>query len=189
MSEEHIIAQAAPTLAGIKTGSLFSCPDEGRAALTEELRELNRRFVPRGLCVIPLCRTRSRTLLYVFRPEQLSRDLADDEALRLLRELGYRDTRCQSCLMELMRRLQAGNEFPHEIGLFLSYPPEDVRGFMEHGGKNCKCVGCWKVYGDEAASRKRFGAYRKCTESYLRQHARGVSVDRLVVDNTKKKGA
>ena len=40
MSEEHIIAQAAPTLAGIKTGSLFSCPDEGRAALTEEQPQL-----------------------------------------------------------------------------------------------------------------------------------------------------
>ena len=33
MSEELVIRQAAPTLAGIKTGSLFPCPCEDKAAL------------------------------------------------------------------------------------------------------------------------------------------------------------
>lgn len=45
-----------------------------------------------------------------------------------------------------MRRLQRFEAFPHEIGLFLSYPPEDVRGFIEHKGHESKCEGCWKVY-------------------------------------------
>ena len=45
-----------------------------------------------------------------------------------------------------MRRLQRFEAFPHEIGLFLSYPPEDVRRFIEHKGHESKCEGCWKVY-------------------------------------------
>ena len=28
-------------------------------------------------------------------------------------------------------------EFPHEVGLFLGYPPEDVRGFIENHAKFC----------------------------------------------------
>ena len=44
-------------------------------------------------------------------------------------------------------------EFPHEVGLFLSYPPEDVKGFIDHRANDFKCAGLWKVYGDEEKAR------------------------------------
>ena len=37
MSEERLIRQCAPTLAGIKTGSLFPCPYETREELMAEV--------------------------------------------------------------------------------------------------------------------------------------------------------
>jgi len=40
MSEELVIRQAAPTLAGIKTGSLFPCPCEDKAALLTEMNAM-----------------------------------------------------------------------------------------------------------------------------------------------------
>ncbi len=40
-------------------------------------------------------------------------------------------------------------QFPHEIGLFLGYPPEDVCGYIRNKGKCQKCTGHWQVYGDE----------------------------------------
>ena len=55
-----------------------------------------------------------------------------------------------------MQRLGQAAEFPHEIGLFLGYPPEDVQGFLEN--RLCKCVGCWKVYGDEQAAQNGFAS-------------------------------
>ena len=101
---------------------------------------------------------------------------------RLLREAGYGDDLSHLvCLRELTRRLREGEEFPHEIGLFLGYPPEDVAGFMTHRGKNCKCVGCWKVYGDEYAARRRFAAYQSCTANYCRRRAGGASLEGLTV--------
>ena len=48
MSEEILIRQGAPTLAGIKTGSLFPCPCENREALLTDIRQLNRRLSPKG---------------------------------------------------------------------------------------------------------------------------------------------
>lgn len=80
-----------------------------------------------------------------------------------------------------MRRLQQFGAFPHEIGLFLSYPPEDVRGFIEHRGHESKCDGCWKVYGDAERATKTFRIYKKCTDCYCRQKAMGVPISRLVV--------
>ena len=55
MAEEILIRQGAPTLAGIKTGSLFPCPCEDREALLADIRKLNRRLSPKGLC-LPLPR-------------------------------------------------------------------------------------------------------------------------------------
>lgn len=80
-----------------------------------------------------------------------------------------------------MRRLREEETFPHEIGLFLSYPPEDVRGFIRSPACGYKCVGCWKVYGDVCAARRTFGAYRRCTARYEARHARGTPLEKLAV--------
>ena len=80
-----------------------------------------------------------------------------------------------------MKRICECDEFPHEIGLFLGYPPEDVRGFIEEGAAKCKCTGCWKVYGDVERAQKLFAAYKKCTAVYQKQHAQGKSIEQLTV--------
>ena len=85
------------------------------------------------------------------------------------------------CICQLARKIRSEAEFPHEIGLFLGYPPEDVCGFMENRACNCKCIGCWKVYGDEAAAKKKFAQYKKCTRIYQDQWAKGTDIERLTV--------
>ena len=88
MSEEMVVRQCAPTLAGIKAGSLFPCPCTDRDALLDEVRQLNRRLSPKGLCLLPLRFTEGSALLYLYRPATLRRDLSDDLARRLLAEAG-----------------------------------------------------------------------------------------------------
>lgn len=83
--------------------------------------------------------------------------------------------------MRLSQRLRQSEEFPHEIGLFLGYPPEDVRGFIEHHADGSKCTGCWKVYGDETAARRKFDQYKKCTRVYCDQWKKGKNIERLTV--------
>ena len=63
----------------------------------------------------------------------------------------------------------------------MSYPPEDVLGFICNRACNHKCVGCWKVYGDEAAARRQFAAYKSCTANYCRRRASGASLEGLTV--------
>ena len=84
-------------------------------------------------------------------------------------------------LFRSSRRLQESGDFPHEIGLFLGYPPEDVRGFIENHAEGYKFVGCWKVYGDEKSAKKQFARYKKCTDVYCSQWANGKSIERLTV--------
>ena len=89
MSEELVVRQCAPTLAGIKTGSLFSCPCDSPEELRQEVRRINRLLAGKGLCLLPLRFDGSRALLYLYRPSRLRQDLEDAEAVRLLEESGY----------------------------------------------------------------------------------------------------
>ena len=83
--------------------------------------------------------------------------------------------------MQLSKRLNETKEFPHEIGLFLGYPPEDVKGFIDNRAEGYKCIGCWKVYGDEENAKRKFECYKKCTDVYCAQWANGKSIERLTV--------
>ena len=88
MSDEMIVRQCAPTLAGIKTGSLFPCPYESRAQLMDEIRAMNHMLVPKGLCMLPVRWGDGKALLYVYRPQKLQRDLDDELAQKLLQNAG-----------------------------------------------------------------------------------------------------
>ena len=63
--------------------------------------------------------------------------------------------------------------------MFLGYPPEDVSGFIKNGAQAFKCIGCWKVYGDEAKAKCTFAKYNKCTAIYCAQWAAEKSMERL----------
>ena len=90
MAEEILIRQGAPTLAGIKTGSLFPCPCEDRETLLSDIRKL-RRLSPKGLCLLPIRFLAGQALLYLYRPAGLRQDLRDVQASELLRQAGYAD--------------------------------------------------------------------------------------------------
>ena len=179
MSEDIVVRQCAPTLAGLKTGSLFPCPYESKQTLMKDVRKLNQILVPKGLCLLPLHLAEKRALHYLYRPRELERDLTDQMAAEVLRKAGYPPLNSERCVVRLIQRLAEEKEFPHEIGLFLSYPPEDVKGFLEH--RPCKCVGCWKVYENEEAAQKTFAKYKACTRAYCRRLASGIDIERLTV--------
>ena len=142
---------------------------------------MNKRLLSKGVRILPLRFTDEKALIYVYRPGKLSSDLSDSKADAILQQQGYCTGSCEKCIVQLVRKLRREEEFPHEIGLFLGYPPEDVCGFMENKACNCKCVGCWKVYGDEEAAKKKFAQYKKCTQVYSDQWANGTDIERLTV--------
>lgn len=187
MSEEMVIRYCSPTLAGLKTGSIFNCNFNTRTDLNKYITTLNKKLVKKGLRVIPLRINNEKrsAMIYVYRPKKLSADLSNEEALRILSERNYMQNSSFGCVLELMKRLKTNEDFPHEIGLFLGYPPEDVCGFIENGAANCKCVGTWKVYGNEAQARETFEKYKKCTRVYCNHFAKGSSIEHLTVADLK----
>lgn len=181
MSEDFLIRHCSPTLAGIKTGSLFSCGCPCKKQLTKDLSGFNRKLAPKGIRVLPLKVSGGRALIYVYRPRSLQSDLADQRARELLLQYGYRPENLNACVMHLIHRLRSEEEFPHEIGLFLSYPPEDVLGFIRNRACNHKCLGCWKVYGNEREAKRLFKKYNRCSKIYVQQWEQGKTLEQLTV--------
>ena len=180
MSEETIIKHCSPTLAGIKTANMFSCTFESNEQMNSSIKKWNRILVKKGLRMLPLRFRDNKGLIYLYRPSRLYSDLKDSTACRLLEERGYGE-KPEHCVLKLIKRLAECEEFPHEIGLFLGYPPEDVCGFIEKGANGCKCVGCWRVYGDDKSAKKTFERYKKCTTLYSKLIEKGRSIERLTV--------
>ena len=176
--EKILVEHGAPTLAGLKTANLFSVR-MGGDDLVSFLRQANRILKEKGMKVIPVRRRSGTALLYLFRPDRLEEDLNRPEALSLLREMGYPDGSYEKCIHCLIRHLK-------EDGLFLGYPPSDVRQFMKSSREGVKCSGCWKAYSNEQEAEKLFATYRRCTCIYRRKIEEGRSLESLAVRSSRR---
>ena len=181
MLEAIIVLHGAPTLAGLKTGSLFSVDTYGAKEMQHDIARVNRALQPKGVRLTVMRYGRCRAMLYLYRDALLAQCLSCPKAAGLLYQCGYRQLSVCGVLHTLRERLAAENGFPHEIGLFLGYPLLDVTGFMRHRGKNCLLCGCWKVYGEEAKAIRTFARYRKCTDIYSKLFQTGYPLAKLTV--------
>lgn len=181
MLEAKLVEHCAPTLAGMKTANLFNYRFTSIDTLQEEVRSQNRKLNKKGVFIEILKLSDSQALLYVYRKKRLEEDLKKEGVAQLLSRYGYKDCGAETCLAKLKQRLVDYDCFPHEVGVFLSYPLCDVIGFIEQKGKNCKCCGIWKAYCNEHETMALFAKYKKCTDVYRRVFAKGRTITQLTV--------
>ena len=152
----------APTFAGEKPAVLLSF----RKSQFDDFDAMLASFLPcfhcKGISVLRLAEGEEYVLLLFYRARRLARCVKRPEARKLLAERGY----------DADAPLAA---------LFLGYPPEDVRGFIEHHGRDCALEGYWKVYGDPDVARALFAQYAACSEEFCEKLEAGVRFEDLVV--------
>jgi len=179
MLERAIIDHASPTLAKLKLGSLFNHTMEND--FPAKFAALSGQLMARGVTMTILKTCRGKALIYLYRAEELEKTLADKGVRQLLETCGYRCFDVGGALDTLRTRLHDPDTFPHEIGVFLGYPLEDVLGFIENDGRNCLSCGCWKVYSNECVALQAFARFEKCKAVYQRLFASGCPLTRLTV--------
>ena len=140
-------------------------------------RYINSSAYTKGMKLTVLCECKSRKLLFLYNEKLLSDRLADNRVRKLLESFGY-DSRMtlEQQLERLSGRISASEDFPHEIGLFLGYPVDDVTGFIRNKGRNYLLCGYWKVYSDENRARRIFNNYDKCRNYLCNKLAQGESI-------------
>ena len=141
--ELQLALQCAPLIAGLKPSNLFNIPCEGVCQVRELIRDT-------GISMYVLFSTGRKAAVLLYRRESLKKYMEQEPVVGMLHKLVYQDTSLEAVLpvfrMRYRRYMQERRDFPHEMGLLLGYPVEDVRGFIEHQGRDYLCTGYWKVY-------------------------------------------
>lgn len=181
--EAVLVRQCAPTLAGMKPGSIFCFNHSPLEVSRQKVCQWNKQLAPFGLTVQILLERpgSSSVIVFVYRRDRLEQMLSDDAYQSFLAEAGYERTNLDGLLEQLSYRLRTQPEFPHEIGVFLGYPLRDVIGFIENHGRNFTCCGFWKSYGDPAEMQVCFACYRRCIQTYVAMFEQGIPIERLAV--------
>ena len=181
--EAVLVRQCAPTLAGMKPGSIFCFNHSPLEVSRQKVCQWNKQLAPFGLTVQILLErpSSSSVIVFVYRHDRLEQMLSDDAYQSFLAKTGYARTNLDDLLEQLAQRLRTQPEFPHEIGVFLGYPLRDVIGFIENHGRNFTCCGFWKSYGDPAEMQVCFACYRRCIQTYVAMFEQGIPIERLAV--------
>jgi len=150
-----LAAHCSPTLAGIKPACLVSCLQADYPDLPSRVAIYRQAFAVRDIRFELIEQSNQRYLLLVYHRRLVEQHLSASGVASFLETFGYPVT-LEAQIERLKQRLEQPGDFPHEVGLFLGYPLEDVLGFVQHKGQDCKLCGYWKVYGDADAASQLF---------------------------------
>lgn len=160
--EQKLAYFMAPSLLGIKCASLMSI-NKTEFSVSEHLERFNARAHAKGLKLRLLCDCTNRALILLYQETLLQQQLQNPQVQLILRQQGYAEpVNLEAALQQLSERIRCSREFPHEIGVFLGYPVEDVIGFMENKGKNYVLCKYWKVYHHAERAKHTFESYDRC---------------------------
>ncbi|PKM51671.1 MAG: DUF3793 domain-containing protein [Firmicutes bacterium HGW-Firmicutes-7] len=186
---EYTLAfHCAPTLAKEKTANLMSLNHIKFKAVKDIITVYNHHFSSEGLAMKILCECSQRTLVFIYHKELLMDYLYIPEIKTYLETAGYDldIMDLEAILVRLSKRMmkhqQLKKEYPHEIGLFLNYPLEDVTGFIKNSGQNYMLCGYWKVYANLENTKQRFRRYDSLRHHLCEQIKNG----HRVLDNMKQ---
>jgi hypothetical protein len=152
-----MINYCSPVLMDCKPAALFTLQSHGAFVRLSAL-------LPKRLSLMVLRKSKGRLLVLLFQKEKLEKTISSESVAPILAAMGYPETPSILSALEYLKGQFENSQFPHEIGLFLGYPAEDVLGFVKHKGQNYKLCGYWKVYGDVEQAKLRFRQYDACRE-------------------------
>ena len=157
--QTQLALQCAPLLMGIKMSNLLIVPNRNVLDVYELFKDT-------CISVEMIYMSEQKTMFLLYRREELDIYLESATTKEVMELFGYRGMTPVEIRRELIHRYEKYAEgngmFPHEMGVLLGYPTEDVLGFIENKGKNYLFCGFWKVYSNPEKASRTFDNYGKC---------------------------
>jgi hypothetical protein len=111
----------------------------------------------------------------------LKEQLSVKHTMEFLLNIGYPSNACINDYVNTLKLRYEKYHCPHELGLFLGIPFEDVKDFMECTTKQCLLCGYWKVYNDTSKAKMIFESYDKIKEFTKNDMLKGKSSHTLAL--------
>lgn len=182
--EIKLALQCAPLIGGLKVSNLLIIP----SGVENHLKSI---LMQTGISYFRLFRMKARTVYLAFRRYPLDAYLRQETVQEILIKEGYQRLRLGNILNTFQKRYQnymeGKGEFPHEMGVLLGYPVEDVKGFMKNEGKNFLYSGYWKVYDNMPEKVRLFQQFDWMKATLIQMLSKGISM-RDIIQNYSEKG-
>lgn len=182
--ETQLALQCSPLIMGIKISNLLIIS----AMQQKQVVEL---FKNTGFDTLYLAESQEKVTFLVYQKDQLWQYLNNPQARAFLREYHYIYEGIDEALRIFQQRyddyLCDRKAFPHEMGIILGYPIEDVRAFIRNNGKNYLHVGYWKVYHNLEAALELFESYDRAIAFVMNLVTNGMSITNIFNICTNKK--
>ena len=175
----QLALQCAPVISGIKISNLLTIP-------AKSLRELSAVLKKTELSFRILYPGRERLVILIYRETELKEYLEREEVMAFIYKCGYETSDISKIfpvfVKRYMRYMELKRDFPHELGLFLGYPIEDVEGFIKENGKNYLYSGYWKVYKDAELKIRLFKNYERVQTEIVRLLYEGLDIMDIITN-------
>ena len=172
----NIALQCSLVLSGIKPSNLLIYSNHCEGCISEELKNT-------GAEHMKLYTGKNDSVSIIFNREKLEKSLLDEENREFIKQYGYEDFSVNSVIEKLAGRYtefkEGRAEFPHEMGIVLGYPLEDVSGFIENNGKNYLYSGYWKVYKNAEEKIRLFKIYKDIKKYFVEQIENGRQIHQI----------
>lgn len=167
----YLVGVIGATLAGVKPAELLNIPIGGarvNQADWEEFRGCLLQY--KKLKLREINKQNGRKQVFFYHQISLDNVLSEEANLKFLRGRGYPERySIEDYVAFLVERLR-GDDFPHEIGIFLGYPLKDVLGFVGCSSLRLVRRKGWNFFGDEEISNKRYESFlqaRLCVKKLI----------------------
>lgn len=171
--ETQLVFQCAPLITNLKISNLLIIQNDNIEKMKKILENTN-------ILQFVLMVTEKKTTILLYRKYPFESYISQKKVGKLLKSIGYQEDSIDYILHFFQLRyneyMAAGKAFPHEMGLLLGYPVEDVEGFIKNEGKNFLYTGYWKVYENLPEKMKLFRKFKLAKEKLIRLIWSGVSV-------------
>lgn len=169
--------QCAPLFLGLRS-SLFLTVTKRQVARIENILRDKR------ITLYKISENHGKMAVLLFDEKKMKEYIAGEAVQKILGNLGYTGDDLYDFMEIFAQRytefVRNESAFPHEMGIFLGYPPEDVRGYLENGGKNYLCAGFWKVYENVQEKIKLFSQFERAQDSLVSLILQGNSLGEAV---------
>ncbi len=173
----QLVLQCAPFFKGLKSACAVSL---GKAACSGIRDILSGTGVEHRI----LAERDERCLVFFYRERELEQCLSEQERRVFLADCGYEVCGIALILGRLSERMRGyfcgKMEFPHEMGVILGYPVEDVRCFIRENGRNSLFGGYWKVYHNPCRAKMTFDVYDKAKLAAVNEYLAGGSMRDII---------
>ena len=163
----------APMLLEDKPSGLISFKTNGRNLYALWQQYKNQFFEMSGIHFSTLRKTKDTLCVLFYHPERLKNILVSKDTQSFLQNFGYDKSMTLSESLSLLQK-RFERECPHEMGVFLGYPIEDVKDFIKYKGKDCVLCGHWKVYHNASRALHTFRLYDEAKSRVLEYIATGL---------------